>query len=283
MEQSFVSATINYHDRKELGDRGYAILDLKDFKNTTFFLDPREVDVYNGRQASPPLSLDHNGVVLVRRPTAMRDFYDDDEVRSVYCPETERLLKEVTGADEVLLFGEVLRSDDPVNLSRGQEAGSRNPRRGPPAGGAHIDFNETGVREYVRDLAGARQAERLLKKRFMNINVWRPIKRIERMPLAVVDAATISDEDLIPCQTRGPVGPDGVGPKDGYNLAFNENHRWWYFPLMEPDEALIFKIYDSRPIKARTTPHSAFVNPMSKADAPARESFEIRSICFLSE
>jgi hypothetical protein len=280
--QPFIGAIINYHDRKELGDRGYAILDLKDFKNTTFFLEPHKVRVHDARRASPQLSLEENGIVLVRRPTAVRDFYDDAEVRRVYYPETERLLKEVVGADEVLVFGEVLRSDDPANLTRGQEPGARNPRRSPPAGGAHVDFNEEGVRSYIVDLAGAREAERLLKKRFMNINVWRPIKRVERMPLAVADAATVEAADFIPCQTRGPVGPD-VGPKDGYNVAYSPKHRWWYFPLMEPDEALVFKIYDSKPVKARHTPHSAFVDPSSDAVAAPRESFEIRSICFLPE
>lgn len=281
MDRPFIGAIINYHDRKELGDRGYAILDLNDFKNTTFFLDPRKMKVGNGRRAAPALSLEENGVTLTRRPTQMRDFYDDREVREVYYPEAERLLKDVTGADEVLLFGEVLRSDDPAKLSRGTEPEKRNPRRGPPAGGAHIDFNEAGVREYVRDLAGPREAERLLGKRFMNINVWRPIKRVERMPLAVIDASTLSAEDLIPCQTRAPVGPDGVAPKDGYNVAYNAKHQWWYFPLMEPDEVLVFKIFDSKPVKARMTPHSAFVDPSSEAHAPPRESFEIRSICFL--
>jgi hypothetical protein len=44
------------------------------------------------------LSLDTNGFVLTNHATAGKDFYDPDEVKSVYYSEVERLLKRVTGA-----------------------------------------------------------------------------------------------------------------------------------------------------------------------------------------
>ena len=59
----------------------------------------RSVIVRNGREVLSKLSLDTNGFVLTKHETAVRDFYDSDEVKSVYYPEVERLLKRVTGAE----------------------------------------------------------------------------------------------------------------------------------------------------------------------------------------
>ncbi len=55
------------------------------------------VAIHNGREVLSKLSLDTNGFVLTEHETAVKDFYDPDEVKSVYYPEVERLLKRVTG------------------------------------------------------------------------------------------------------------------------------------------------------------------------------------------
>ncbi len=58
----------------------------------------QSVVVRNGRKELSKLSLDTNGFVLTEHETAIKDFYDPDEVRSGYYPEVERLLKRVDGA-----------------------------------------------------------------------------------------------------------------------------------------------------------------------------------------
>ncbi|WP_422001447.1 CmcJ/NvfI family oxidoreductase [Reyranella sp.] len=276
-----IEATINYHDRREAEPDGTAVLDLSDYSKTNFVLDPRPVAVRDGRLADPPLSLDRNGVVLLRRPTAMTDFFDQTEVETVYVPEIQAMLREVIGADEVLVFGPVLRSDDPAVLARGRGPGAaRDYGRGGPAisAGAHVDFDEAGIRAHIGELAPDR-AEELLRRRFVSVNVWRPIAPIERMPLAVCDAASVDDGDFIPMETRYSVGAT-ILSKGGYNLAYNPAHCWYRFPRMQPDEVLIFKICDSRRSGARFTPHAAFADPTSGPDAAPRQSFEIRTICF---
>ena len=63
-----------------------------------------------------------------------------------------------------------------------------------------------------------------------------------------------------------------------YYVAFNPNHRWFYFPDMKPDEALLIKGYDSsRDGRARFTPHAAFEDPATPPMAPPRESIEVRT------
>jgi hypothetical protein len=281
MASASIEATINYHDRREAESCGTAILDLSDYSKTNFILDPQPMVVRNGRLADPPLSLERNGVVLLHWPTAVTDFFDRSQIEEVYTAEVQAMLRQVTGSDEVLVFGPVLRSDDPAVLARGRgpDASSNYGRGGPAlSAGVHVDFNEAGIRAHIGELAPER-AEALLRRRFLSVNVWRPIRRIERMPLAVCDASSVSGRDFIPMETRYSVGVT-TSSKGGYNLAHNPAHCWYWFPEMEPDEVLIFKICDSRKSGAQFTPHAAFADPTSRPDAAARQSFEIRTICF---
>ena len=79
----------------------------------------QSVAIRNGREVVNELSLDTNGFVLTPHETAVKDFYDPDEVKSVYYPEVERLLKRVTGADRVLIFDHIARN--PVLAERGEK------------------------------------------------------------------------------------------------------------------------------------------------------------------
>ena len=80
-------------------------------------------------------------------------------------------------------------------------------------------------------------AEDLLKHRF-EINVWRAIRGpIQSTPLAVRDAQSIEARDVIACDL---VYPHRVG--ETYAFTYNPNHRWFYFPQMVPDEALLAQV-----------------------------------------
>ena len=58
-------------------------------------------------------------------------------------------------------------------------------------------------------------------------------------------------------------------------------HRWFYFPRMRRDEALVFKVYDSlQDGRARFIPHTSFDDPNSPPDAPPRQSIEARALAF---
>ena len=86
----------------------------------------RSVVIHNGREMLNELSLDTNGFVLTQHETAVNDFYDPEEVKSVYYPEVERLMKRVTGAERVLVFDHIVRN--PVLAERG-EKGARSPAK----------------------------------------------------------------------------------------------------------------------------------------------------------
>ena len=233
--------------------------------------DEHRVRIESMRPRVGQLSLERNGFVLVREPSAVTNFYDADEVRRVYYPEITRLVQKLLGAEKVLLFGEVARSD---------AADTGEGRR--PAYGAHVDYGERTVRRFAQDLLGE-AAERWLTRRFVLMNLWRPIQPVYRTPLALCDASTVQASDLNDSEIVGGLNDPTRPSLWGFNLSHNPQHRWYYAPRMRPEEILAFKLFDSDRTRVQWTGHTAFDDPTAAADAPARESIEIRTISFMPE
>jgi hypothetical protein len=185
-------------------------------------------------------------------------------VRAGYYREVEQLVKDATGAATVLAFDHNVRSS---LAARGRGAVQQ------PVNFAHNDYTESSAPQRVRDLVPER-AEALLGDRFAVINIWKPIRGpVRQMPLAVCDARSIRATDLVPTDLRYR---DRTG--EVYSLAFNPDHRWYYFSNMRADEAMLLKCFDSDTRRARFTAHTAFADPTSPADAPPRESIEVRTL-----
>jgi hypothetical protein len=112
------------------------------------------------------------------------------------------------------------------------------------------------------------------------MNLWRPITPVYRTPLALCDASSVSRPDLNDSEIRGGLNDPDRPSMFGFNLSYNPQHRWYYAPRMQPDEVLVFKLFDSDAQRVQWTGHTAFDDPGAPADAPARESIEIRTISF---
>lgn len=227
------------------------------------------VRIRDARPIAGAVSLDANGFALVQHKSAVRDFFDDEEVRRVYYPEVEAIVKVATGAPRVHIFDHTTRRRVPD-----AEARADAPRQ--PVRRVHIDHTATSGPQRVRDLLPD-EADVLLKGRVQVINMWRPIKGpLLDSPLAVCDATSIDFDDLVPSDL---VYPHRVG--ETYSVKFNPAHRWYYVPRMRTDEALLLKCCDTAAgVPARYTPHSAFSDPTAPADAPPRESIEVRVLVF---
>ncbi len=227
------------------------------------------VAIHDGRAARDQLSLDREGFALTHHDTAVSDFYDADEVRRVYYPEVERLVREVTGAAKVVVF-------DHNNRSSAQ-ATREEKRVREPVRVVHNDYTVKSGPQRVRDLLSEDEAEERLKHRFAMINVWRSIRGpVRRMPLAVCDARSIAQDDFVATDLvyEGRTG-------EVYQIAFNPEHRWYYFPELARDEAILIKCYDSMEDgRARFSAHTAFDDPTTPPDAPPRESIEARTLVF---
>ena len=222
----------------------------------------------NGRLVADQLALGDNGFKFVEHGTQVADFFDEAQLQTVYYPEVEQLIKAVSGASRVVIFDHTLRS--------GEEAEREAKLIREPVLSAHNDYTEWSgpnrVREFLPD-----EAEELLKRRFAIIQVWRAINRpIQSNPLALADAKSVALDDLLVAERRYP---HRVGQT--YRLKYNPDHRWFYFPEMRRDEALVFKVYDSaKDGRARFTPHTSFNDPQSPAGAPPRQSIEVRAFAF---
>jgi hypothetical protein len=108
-------------------------------------------------------------------------------------------------------------------------------------------------------------------------------------PLALCDAQTVDPEDLVVFEIHYQ---DRVG--ENYFARHSGRHRWYYYPQITRNEALLIKQWDSEGALARTkggrgdstaplepstfSLHSAFEDPTTPPDAPDRWSIEVR--CF---
>ncbi len=231
-----------------------------------------KLPIYNARSITENISLDKEGFAFTPHPTKVRDFYDEEELLRVYYPEAERLLQEVTGAAQVVIFDHTLRN---ATQSKPGENSIKEPVKR-----VHNDFTaKSGYTRARLELAarGIDNIDRLLQQRFAIINVWRAIATpIQESPLAVCDAQSIAATDLVASDL---VYRDRVG--ETYAVTYNPPHQWYYFPQMHPEEALLIKCFDSAEDgRARFAAHTAFEDPSSPADAPPRQSIELRTLVF---
>jgi hypothetical protein len=268
-----VSAPLTFITRSDTKPVFYSAAYTGDVPRVLFETERHSVLIQDLRPLAAALSLDHEGFELRRHATAVRDLYDDDALETVYYPEIEALLRAATGASRVVIFDATRRSDG------GAGAQNRDGLRG-PASRVHVDYTAKSGPQRIKDLLGEAEAARLAAAgaRIVQINVWRPIRGpVARSPLALADASSVRAEDLI---ATDQVFPDRVG--EIYHLAHHPGQRWYYAPQMTPDEVLLIKGWDSLADgRARFTPHGAFDLPATPADAPPRESIEVRTLAVI--
>ncbi len=267
---SGVRATLNYLTRTEAKPYNYTFEPPPGVAPRSGEVNAVEnVLIRDGRSIAGALSLDEQGFAFRRHESRVLDFYNEDELRGVYYPEIEALLKRETRGDKVVIFDHTIRS---VPKAKDGVAGMREPVRR-----VHNDYTEfSGVRRAHDHLSWEEAVERL-RYRFIEVNVWRPIRGpLEDTPLAVLDGRTLAKEDLIPSDL---IYRDKVG--ETYAVQHNPQHRWFYFPRMQRDEVVLIKGFDSDITNpARFAPHTGFDDPTTPSTAYPRESIEVRALVF---
>ena len=196
-------------------------------------------------------------------------FYALETVQATYEAEISGLVLAASGGYEALVFDHTLRSD-----SR-DIRGDRSTRE--PASVIHNDYTDASAEKRLRDLLPAKEASERLQYRFAIVNVWRSISvPVLKSPLACCDATTIAAADLVASERRAQ---ERIGELQ--LVSWNPAHRWYFYPEMGRDEALLIKTFDSATDgRARRSIHTAFSNPQAPPDAPARESIESRVLVF---
>ncbi len=276
-------------------------------------LEKRRMPVHDARGLAGPerRTLDANGFELVERPMAPPeiDFFDHDQIVRRYYPRCSDIVREVSGARSVAAFDHNMRSATGNRSERRIEGGQRVQ---PPIYMVHGDYTLTSGPRRLRDLAqsptgndtyrsllaegepllGEAAVKRALGEgRFALINVWRSIARepVATHPLALCDAATVHPDDLVVFEVHYS---DRTG--ENYLAKHSDSHRWYFYPAMTPDDALLIKQWDSAGGMARSEGahadsesadvpctfsfHTAFEDPTTVPDAPDRWSIEVRCV-----
>lgn len=233
--------------------------------------------IRNGRLNSMQFSLDAEGFALAEHFTKVTDFFDDEQLSSIYTPEVEKLVTRHSGASKVIVFDHTRRSSDAATREK------QNARD--PVSAAHADYNDNSAMQRLEDVLGDKAGERL-GKRFSIINVWRSMNSvIQEWPLAVCDARTINNSLLYSTVRQAPIRAE---PSFEYSrasetrhAAYDADNKWFYFPNMDRNEALLFKNYDTLTDgTARYSMHTAFEDPNTPANPAPRESIESRVFAF---
>lgn len=244
-------------------------------QNCTFALIP--TPIHDARQLPAQPNLEEEGFALWYAPSTVPDFRDELAVTHTYYKETGDLVRAATGASSVIVFDHQIRQREAGRpaLGFGRKGDGSNPGA---VGRVHVDYSEESGRKRL-DLVLKDQATSKPLQRFAIINVWRSIKGpVLDTPLAVCDARSINVDDLAACEIRYQ---DRSG--EIYLLRHSSRHRWFYYPAMNRDEALLFKQYDSQINgTARFTPHAAFDHPAANESTPLRESIELRCLAIFN-
>jgi hypothetical protein len=181
---STLTSTLHYLKRSAEKPASYRIEPPPGVARWNGIDDPRDVAIEDARGRESEFTLDRNGFALVKAPTAVADFYSPEEIKCVYYPEVERLVRDKLGASRVFVFDHNVR-----NATR--------PGMPMPSRQVHNDHTVNSAPRQVRDHLGA-DAEELLKHRFGIVNVWRPVRGpVQDSPLALCDARSFTDDDLI--------------------------------------------------------------------------------------
>ncbi|MGV3655590.1 MAG: CmcJ/NvfI family oxidoreductase [Noviherbaspirillum sp.] len=236
--------------------------------------DPRQCAISDARQAAMDPCLEVQGFQLSEVPTAVADFDDSIQIRDIYYPEVERLVRDLAGGTRAIVFDHQLRQREAGRpaLTFGRHGDGSKPAA---VGRVHNDYSER---------SGRRRLQMLLPSvdphtPFLILNLWRPVlyPAIDT-PLAVCDARTVKSGDWVETDIIYPARTGEI-----YQARYSPDHRWSYYPEMTPQEVLVFKTFDSRAGNpGRMVPHCAFDDPTAPADAPPRRSIEIRCLVTLA-
>ncbi|USW58806.1 Putative hydroxylase/desaturase AsaB [Septoria linicola] len=242
--------------------------------------------------------LDTHGFQYVNNSSVLtpEDTDSHGKIREVYYEECVELLKTITGASRVHVMGHVCRRQnwDKFLLRSDQESRRYGEDTNSNIGQGYTHYSYEGAKTRL-DFNLPQEAEKLSRKRWAIINIWRPIYPVTRENLALADARSSRDDELRPviAKCRRPDDAEKLSPIT--RAAYNRNdvetwslappstpdqHKWYYCSELNHSDALLLKIFDSSEEEgvARRTPRTAFTCSEDYGDQ--RQSIEVRSLVF---
>ena len=232
--------------------------------------DAHEVEIHDARPSAERFHADREGFQFQAFDPSFGAFDDDAAIKATFYPQVVDFVRRHSGARRVVVFDHTIRKRLPADLKQQTEV------QRPAVLLVHSDYTPKSGPQRVRDLLPG-EADGLLQRRVAFYNVWKPLyDPVEELPLAVCDAQTTQDGDMLLMELKYRERTGEI-----YVMRYSPEHRWYYFPRMTPDEALLLKTYDSETDgRARFMGHSAFEDPTTPANARRRQSIELRTMAF---
>jgi hypothetical protein len=248
-------------------------------------------EYYPGLSPNSPECMDKLGLSLARCESACGNFYNSEEVRHIFYPEMEKLLLEFfPDATDALVYNHDVFDKD-YEGDRTEDQDAKNPGvNAHYANLVHNDLNDNSGRVRCRELLvrnlrnfGREQnyteaeAEEKMSRRFMSINLAKPMETVEQNPFVLCAWPSLADQPYI---NNYRVYDDRVG--ETTRFTYRADHEWYWLPQQQPDEVSMLKCYDSVTdgSVSRWSFHSACVDPTAPEDARCRKNVVVRSFVF---
>ena len=248
-------------------------------------------EYYPGLSPNSPECMDKLGVSLAHLESKCTNIYDAAEVERVYYPEIEKLLLEFfPDATDALVYNHDVFDKD-YQGDRTEDQDGKNPGvNANYANLVHNDLNDNSGRVRCRELLtknlrnfGRQQhyteeeADAKMSRRFMSINLAKPIETVEQFPFVLCAWPSFADQPYI---TNYRIYDDRVG--ETTRFTYRPNHEWYWFPQQKTTEVSMLKCYDSVTdgSVSRWSFHTACTDPTAPRNARCRKNVVVRSFVF---
>ncbi|KAI3318885.1 hypothetical protein HD806DRAFT_304982 [Xylariaceae sp. AK1471] len=247
--------------------------DAEDRRKTNLVWDEKQIEVENFRDQAPKFQLDTHGFATFRLP-GFRLLPDRDTIMEKYLPAVKDMLQsQLQDVGTVFVYDWRIRSSRPKAID-GKINFSDQTQALLPSNYAHIDAGPTSIFQLVQSSFPA-SAGSIMRQRIRAVNVWKPLcNPVEEWPLAVCDGTTVKPDDLVETDSvrQGSISTN-------YYVKYAPEQTWYYLKCQTPEEALIFKHFDSEPgIQAPYAVHASIRQEKLPVDAATRQSIEVRTL-----
>ncbi|MEM7078673.1 MAG: CmcJ/NvfI family oxidoreductase [Pseudomonadota bacterium] len=254
--------------------------------------DARRIEeYYPGLSPNTPESMDKLGVSIAHCESACTNYYDAAEVERVFYPEIEALLLDFfPSATDALVYNHDVFDKDYAG-DRTEDQDNKNPGvNARYANLVHNDLNDNSGRVRCRELLTRNlrnfgrtqhyteaEADAKMSKRFMSINLAKPMETVEQNPFVLCAWPSFADQPYI---NNYRIYDDRVG--ETTRFTYRPDHEWYWLPQQKPTEVSMLKCYDSVTdgSVSRWSFHSACIDHTAPEDARCRKNVVVRSYVF---
>ncbi|MCL1127385.1 CmcJ/NvfI family oxidoreductase [Shewanella surugensis] len=203
----------------------------------------KETSIHNARQLNTPPHIEQEGFCLLTSNINLHIFSIDELTPNIIQP-FNTILVDTLSAKRALLLGAVIRHEQKHDTGLPSHSEIRS-----PAGFIHADWGMQRLQALTTNpdpiLVNNPQINHtdianVINKasRWGMYNIWIPLVHLTNNNLALCSINGMNNEDIVRSFMFN-------GTSEIMTLKYNQHHQWFYYPLMQSNELLIFKQYDS--------------------------------------